>query len=252
MAGAAVLGRLTWRLATVRDVVAESHRAVTLVVDVDGWPGHRPGQHVDVRLTAEDGYQAQRSYSIASAPDDPALALTIELVEDGELSPWMTEVAAPGDTFELRGPVGGYFVWDGDDPAPVLLVAGGSGAVPLMAMARHRARRGIRTRMRMLYSARTAEDLLYRAELDRLARAEDGFEVVYTLTRAWPPGWTGLRRRVDGPMLADVAFPERQTSPAYVCGPTPFVEAVANSLVLLGHAPGRVRTERFGPTGGGP
>jgi ferredoxin-NADP reductase len=237
-------------VATVTSVAPESGRAATLVLDVDDWPGHRAGQHVDVRLTAEDGYQADRSYSIASAPDDPALALTVERIDDGEVSPWLTTVAQPGDGFELRGPIGGYFVWEGDEPDPVLLVAGGSGVVPLMAMARHRARRRIRARMRLVYSARSAQDLLYRAELDELAAAGDGFEVVYTLTRAAPPGWRGRRGRVDGEMLAEVSWPERLSSSAFVCGPTPFVEAVAGSLVLLGHPPGRVKTERFGPTGG--
>jgi ferredoxin-NADP reductase len=234
----------------VRSVAPETAGAATILVDVEDWPAHRAGQHVDVRLTAEDGYQAERSYSIASAPDDPAIALTVERIDAGEVSPWLTDVARPGDTFELRGPIGGYFVWDGDDPDPVLLVGGGSGVVPLVAMARHRARRKIRTRMRLLYSARSEDDVLYRAELDALAAGDDGFDVVYTFTREAPPGWDGYHRRVDGQMLADVIWPERLTSPAYVCGPTPFVEAVANSLVLLGHPPGRVKTERFGPTGG--
>jgi ferredoxin-NADP reductase len=250
MAGTAVLGRLTWRLAAVQEARPETPRAATLMLDVDDWPGHRPGQHVDVRLTAEDGYQAERSYSIASAPDDPFLALTVERIDDGEVSPWLTEVAGPGDSFELRGPVGGYFVWDGADPAPVLLVGGGSGVVPLMAMVRHRDRRHLRTAMRLLYSSRSEEDLLFRGELDTLAAAADGFEVTYTLTRESRPGWSGFRRRVDGQMLADVGFPERQRGLAFVCGPTPFVEAVSKSLVLLGYPPGLVKTERFGPTGG--
>jgi ferredoxin-NADP reductase len=249
VAGATVLGRLIWRLATVREVVRESAGAATLVLDVEDWPGHQPGQHVDVRLTAEDGYQAQRSYSIASAPDDP-LALTVVRIEDGDLSPWFTDVATRGDTFEIRGPIGGYFVWDGAEGLPTLLAAGGSGVVPLMAMARHRSRRRIPTRMRLLYSARSDADLLYRAELAALAAAGDGFEVFYTLTRSVPPGWEGFRGRVDGQMLADVAFPERWDAPAFVCGPTPFVESVAKSLVILGHPPGQVKTERFGPSGG--
>jgi ferredoxin-NADP reductase len=250
VARATVLGRLSWRVATVISVVPETSRAATLVLEVDDWPRHRPGQHVDVRLTAEDGYQAQRSYSIVSAPDDPIIALTVERIEDGEVSPWLTGVARPGDVFELRGPIGGYFVWDGEGSDPVLLVGGGSGVVPLVAMARHRARRALRTRMRLLYSARDEEGLLHRAELDQLAAAGDGFDVVYTLTRATPRGWAGYNRRVDGPMLAEVGVPGRQAGLAFVCGPTPFVEAVARNLVLLGHAPGRVKTERFGPTGG--
>jgi ferredoxin-NADP reductase len=250
VAGTAVLGRLSWRLATIKEVVAETPRAATLHLGVEDWPGHLAGMHVDVRLTAEDGYQAERSYSIASAPEDPFLTLTVERFDDGEVSPWLTEVAASGDSFELRGPVGGYFVWEGSDNDPVLLVGGGSGVVPLMSMVRHRARRSVRTRMRLLYSARFEEDVLYRSELDHLAATGDGFDVVYTFTRTSPPGWTGYQRRVDGQMLADVSFPERLSSPAFVCGPTPFVEAVSKNLVLLGHPPGRVKTERFGPTGG--
>jgi ferredoxin-NADP reductase len=250
VARTAVLGRLSWLTATVRDIVHENAQATTLALDVEDWPGHRPGQHVDVRLTAEDGYQAERSYSIASAPDDPALALTIERIDDGEVSPWMTDEAQVGDAFELRGPVGGYFVWDDSEPAPVLLVGGGSGVVPLMSMARHRIDRGVRTRMRMLYSARSADDLLYRAELDAMAEASDGFEVVFTLTRTWPPQWSGFRHRVDAQMLADVSYAERGTSPAFVCGPTSFVEAVSQGLLLVGYTAGRVKTERFGPSGG--
>lgn len=252
MAGTAVLGRLSWLLATVSEVVPETPRADTLLLEVEDRPSYRPGQHVDVRLTAEDGYQVERSYSIASAPDDPALALTVERIEEGEVSPWLTDIAVPGDSFELRGPVGGYFVWDGTDPNPVLLIGGGSGVVPLMSMARHRTRRGIGTRMRLLYSARYEEDLLYRGELDQMAAADDGFDIVYTLTRSAPADWPGLRRRVDAPMLSEVSFPERFNSPAFVCGPTPFVEAVSRNLVLLGHRPARVKTERFGPTGGAP
>ena len=251
MARAAVLGRLSWLVTTVTSVTPETDGAATLLLEVKDWPGHRPGQHVDVRLTAEDGYQTERSYSIASAPDDPTLALTVELIEDGEVSPWLTTVAGPGDQFELRGPIGGYFVWEGDEAGPVLLVGGGSGVVPLMSMIRHRARRRIRSRMRLVYSARAADDILYRAELDELAGEGDGFDVVCTLTRSAPPGWTGYRRRVDTQMLADVSWPDSGSGSAFVCGPTPFVEAVATSLVLLGHPPGRVKTERFGPTGGG-
>jgi ferredoxin-NADP reductase len=203
-----------------------------------------------VRLTAEDGYQAERSYSIASAPGDPYLGLTVERIADGEVSPWMTDEAQIGDTFELRGPIGGYFVWDDTDPSPVLLVGGGSGVVPLMSMVRHRARRRLHTRMRLLYSARSVGDLLYRAELDELAAAGDGFEVVYTLTRTLPPQWSGFRRRIDAQMLGDVSFAERGSSPTLVCGPTPFVEAVSMGLVLVGYEAGRVKTERFGPSGG--
>jgi ferredoxin-NADP reductase len=251
VARAAVLGRLTWHVVTVGSVVRESERAVTMTLESEERIAHRPGQHVDVRLTAEDGYQAERSYSIASAPDDPSVSLTVEQIPDGEVSPWLTTVAEPGDQFEVRGPVGGYFVWDDSDPAPVLLVGGGSGVVPLMSMVRHRGRRGIRTRMRLLYSARSEQDLLYREELDGIAGGGDGFDVVYTLTREAPPEWAGYRRRIDARMLAEVGLAGQATSTVFVCGPTPFVEAAAKSLVLLGHEPARVKTERFGPSGGG-
>ncbi len=251
MARTAILGRLTWRVVTVGSVAPETDRAVTLTLESEERITHRPGQHVDVRLTADDGYQAERSYSIASAPDDPSVSLTVERIPDGEVSPWLTTVAEPGDQFEVRGPVGGYFVWDDTDPAPVLLVAGGSGVVPLMSMARHRRRRGIRTRMRLLYSARREQDLLYRAELAEMAHAGDGFDAVYTLTREASPQWAGYRRRIDARMLAEVRLAERGASAVFVCGPTPFVEATANGLVLLGHEPSRVKTERFGPSGGG-
>jgi ferredoxin-NADP reductase len=224
----------------------ETTTVKTLVLDVDGWPGHRAGQHVDVRLTAEDGYQAQRSYSIASAPDGDRVELTVERVDDGEVSPYLTEEARPGDAFELRGPVGGYFVWDSDPGGAVLLVGGGSGVVPLIAMARQRAADGDEVPVRLLYSARGWDDVIYRDELERLAGG--GFDVVYTLTRSQPEGWTGYARRVDRELLAEVAPAELALT--FVCGPTPFVEAVAAALVELGHDPRRIKTERFGPTGG--
>jgi ferredoxin-NADP reductase len=246
VAGAAVLGRLTWQVATVAEVRPETPRTKTLVLEVPEWEGHRAGQHVDVRLTAEDGYQAQRSYSIASASDDGSLELTVELIDDGEVSPYLTGEARPGDVFEVRGPIGGYFVWDPNPGGEVLLVGGGSGIVPLMAMARQRAADGNDVPTRLLYSARSWDDVIYRDELARLA--DDGFEVAYTLTRKQPEGWKGYSRRVDRQLLAEVA-PE-QLSLAFVCGPTPFVETVAQALVDLGHEPSRVKTERFGPTGG--
>jgi ferredoxin-NADP reductase len=244
--GTAVLGRLTWRVATVAEIRPETPRVKTLALDVPGWEGHRAGQHVDVRLTAEDGYQAQRSYSIASSADGRRVELTVERIDDGEVSPYLTEEAMTGDQFEIRGPVGGYFVWDSRAGGPVLLVCGGSGVVPLMAMARQRAANGDRITTRLLYSARSWEDVIYRDELTELAG--NGFDVVYTLTRAQPDGWTGYSRRVDRELLAEVA-PE-ELALAFVCGPTPFVEAVAQALVELGHDPSRVKTERFGPTGG--
>jgi ferredoxin-NADP reductase len=231
--------------------VDETPRVKTLVLAVPGWPGHRPGQHVDVRLTADDGYQAQRSYSIASAPDDPdRVALTVERIEGGEVSPYLVDELAEGDQLELRGPIGGYFVWDVETGGPLLLVAGGSGVCPLMAMLRHRAARGSRVPARLLYSSRSLEDVIYKAELDRLAGRRDGLEVVHTLTRSRPSDWPGYARRIDRDMLAEVGFPPQERPLCLICGPTPLVEAVAATLVELGHPPDRVKTERFGPTGG--
>ena len=222
----------------------------TLALDAPEWQGHRAGQHVDVRLTAEDGYQAQRSYSIASAPEDGRLLLTVEELEDGEVSPYLTEELRVGDKLELRGPIGGYFVWEAAEGGPVLLVGGGSGVVPLMAMARHRTATGSDARMRLLYSSRRLEEVIYALELERLVARGDGFEVVHTLTREQPPGWSGYARRVDAAMLGEVAFAPTESPIAFVCGPTGFVESVANALLGLGYPPQRVKTERFGPTGG--
>ncbi len=249
---------IAWRLATVVDVVTETPRARTLVLDVPGWPGHRAGQHVDVRLTADDGYQTQRSYSIASAPEDGRIALTVERLDDGEVSPYLTDVLGGGDRLELRGPIGGHFVWEFALGGPLLLVAGGSGIVPLMAMLRHRAAAlataDVRTRhrvpVRLLYSSRRWDDVFYRGELARLAEDDETLEVALTFTREPPPGWTGFRRRIDRMMLAEVAWPPGERPHVFVCGPTPLVEAVAASLVELGHDPAFVKTERFGPTGG--
>ena len=244
MAGTAVLGRLTWLPATFAEIRAETPRVKTLVFDVPGWPGHRAGQHLDVRLTAEDGYQAARSYSIAaSAPG--WVELTVERIEDGEVSPYLTGEALPGDRLEVRGPVGGYFVWDPDPGGPALLVGGGSGVVPLMSMIRQRAADGDDVPTRLIYSARTWDDVIYREELERPA---PGLDVVYTLTREQPDGWTGFARRVDRDLLAEAA-PE-EPALTFVCGPTPFVEAVAEAFVDLGRDPLRIKTERFGPTGG--
>jgi len=245
VAGAALLGRLTWLAAEVVDAVQETPRVRTLVLEADGWDGHRAGQHVDVRLTAEDGYQAERSYSIASAPGEP-VAVTVEELEDGEVSPYLVSQAREGDRFEIRGPIGGYFVWDGSGDAPVLLVAGGSGIVPLMSMIRHRARTGSRTPTRLLYSSRSYEDVIYRAELDEPA---DGLEVFQTLTRSQPPGWTGYARRIDAEMLGEVAFPAGDGPRVFVCGSTRFVDTAADGLVAMGYPPQSIRTERFGATG---
>jgi len=246
---------VAWQVATVVDVLTETARTRTLVLDLPGWPGHRAGQHVDVRLTAEDGYQAQRSYSIASAPEDARVALTVDRLREGEVSPYLTGVLRAGDRLELRGPIGGYFVWDVALGGPLLLVAGGSGIVPLMAMLRHRAAaletadllRGVPARL--LYSSRRWDEVIYAAELARLAEDDATLEIAFTFTRESPPGWTGFRRRIDRMMLAEVAWPPSEHPHVFVCGPTPLVEAAAAALVDLGHDPALVKTERFGPTG---
>ncbi|MGZ4308435.1 MAG: ferredoxin reductase [Gaiellaceae bacterium] len=225
---------------------AETPRVRTLELDVPGWPGHRAGQHLDVRLTAEDGYQAERSYSIASAPGD-GVAITVERLDDGEVSPYLVDEAREGDRVEVRGPIGGYFVWDGDEPEPVLLVGGGSGVVPLAAMARRRAQVSSAAPMKLLVSSRTIEDVIYREELETLAG--DGFEVVHTLTRSQPPGWTGYSRRIDPELLADVAWPASESPRVYVCGSTRFVDAAADGLLQAGYDARWIRTERFGATG---
>jgi ferredoxin-NADP reductase len=237
MERAAILGRLSWLVAEVVEIVAETPRVASIVLDVPGWPGHQAGQHVDIRLTAEDGYQAQRSYSIASAVDRHRLALTVERVEDGEVSPFLVDDLMVGDHFELRPALGG----------PLQLIGGGSGIVPLMAMIRAGGRHPA-IQSRLLYSARTFEDIIYREELE----ATIGVEVTRTLTRDRPSSWTGLKRRVDRAMLEDVTWPPADNPLTFVCGPTGFVESVAGSLVELGHDPQGVRTERFGPTGGPP
>jgi ferredoxin-NADP reductase len=245
MAGTTVRRRLTWQLGTVGSLTDETAAVRTIALDVPDWPGHRAGQHLDVRLTAEDGYRAERSYSIASAPGEP-VEITVERLDDGEVSPYLTGELRAGDELELRGPIGGYFVWDPADGGPLMLLAGGSGIVPLRAVLRHRERTGSAVPVRLLYSARSWEDVIYRDELDALG---DGVEVIHTLTRRQPPGWTGYARRVDAPMLAEVAWPAGQAPLAYACGPTSFVEAVAGGLVGLGYPAQRVKTERFGATG---
>ena len=239
--------RIAWQLARVVEVRTETARTTSIVLDAADWPGHLAGQHVDVRLTADDGYQAERSYSIASAPEHPRLAITVERLDDGEVSPYLTETLQPEDELELRGPIGGYFVWDPPaDMGPLLLLAGGSGVVPLRAMLRHRARIGSSVPVRLLYSVRRLPDVIYHSEL---TAEPDGVQVSYTLTRQQPPGWTGYARRVDQAMITELAWPEGQMPLAYVCGPTNFVEAVAADLVALGYPPQRVKTERFGATG---
>jgi ferredoxin-NADP reductase len=237
--------RLEWRRAQVREVIVETSRVKSLRLPVDGWQGDLQGQHVDIRLTAEDGYQAQRSYSIASPPEDEFVTLTVERVEKGEVSPYLVEELRSGDQFELRGPIGGYFVWTIAIGGPLCVVAGGSGVAPLMAMLRHRDRRNSRIPAVLLYSSRNLEDVIYRKELDAMARRDPDLQVVGTLTRKQPD-----RRRIYTSMLADVCFPPDRNPKIYVCGPTPFVEDVSSFLVELGHDAMAVKTERFGPTGG--
>jgi len=217
---------------------------VTIELEPPGWPGHLAGQHLDVRLTAEDGYTAERSYSIASAPNEQ-LAITVERLENGEVSPYLTDELRAGDQLELRGPIGGYFVWEPTDDGPLMLLAGGSGVVPLRSMLRHRLRAGSDVPARLLYSSRTLPDVIYRGELDHYG---DGVQVICTLTRSQPPGWTGYSGRVNPAMLAQAVWPASQHPLAFVCGPTTFVEAVAENLIGLGYPPERIKAERFGGT----
>ena len=241
-------GRLTWRIGEVVETRPATPRTKSLFLEVPGWEGHTAGQHVDVRLTAEDGYQAQRSYSIASAPEEKRLELIVERLDDGEVSPYLTDELRPGDRIEIRGPVGGYFVWEPSHGGPLLLVGGGSGVVPLMAMIRLRSAAGSDVDTRLLFSSRAWEDVIYREELERCNG--DGVRVVHTLTRTRPPDWTGYARRIDAEMLAEVGPGPDERPRVYVCGPTTFVEAVAEALVQFGHDPRAIKTERFGATGG--
>jgi ferredoxin-NADP reductase len=245
---AALPGRLNWQLADVVEHVDETPRVRSIILDYPGWPGHRAGQHVDVRLTAPDGYQAQRSYSIASAPADSNLVLTVERLDDGEVSPYLTDELRPGDELELRGPIGGYFVWEEQLGGPLLLLAGGSGIVPLRSMLRHRGATASTVPVRLLYSARAQGEVIYRDELAQLAT--DDVDIRFTLTREQPEGWRGYRRRIDRELLEEVAWPAQERPLVYICGPTAFVEVAASTLVELGHDAKRIRTERFGPTGG--
>ena len=242
--------RLEWRRTEVRQVIVETSRVKSLFLEAAGWPGHLPGQHVDVRLTGEDGYQAQRSYSLASPAEGELVALTVERVENGEVSPHLVDEIRIGDQFELRGPIGGYFVWTVTMGGPLCLIAAGSGIAPLMAMLRHRDRQRARVPAVLLYSARSVEDVIYRKELDTMARRDPDLRVVGALTRQQPEGWTGYRRRIDKLVLADACFPPERNAKIYVCGPTPFVEDVSGFLVELGHDGATIKTERFGPTGG--
>ncbi len=244
--------RLEWQLAQVREMVAETYRVKSLVLQVPNLLGHLPGQHLDIRLTGDDGYQAQRSYSIASPPEDELLTLTVERVTDGEVSPYLVDNLRAGDQLELRGPIGGHFVWTVAARGPLWLLAGGSGIVPLMAMLRHRARRKLHASALLLYSSRSLEDVIYRQELDMMVRGDPNLRVVNTLTRKQPEEWKGRRGRIDKALLAEVGFPPQLKSNIFVCGSSPFVEDVSGFLVELGHDPLLIKTERFGPSGGQP
>jgi ferredoxin-NADP reductase len=245
MARAAVRGRLTWQVARVGEVTDETAAARTIMLEVPHWPGHRAGQHLDIRLTAEDGYTAERSYSIATAPGEP-VAITVQWLDGGEVSAYLTREVRPGDQMEVRGPIGGYFVWEAGDTSPLLLVAGGSGIVPLRSILRHRQRSASTVPARLLYSARSLPDTIYRGELGSWG---DSVSVIQTLTRSQPPGWIGHAGRVDGALLAEAAWPVSANPLAFVCGPTSFVESIADGLIALDYPASRVKTERFGGTG---
>ena len=251
MARAAVLGRLSWLVADVVDIRDETATARTLVLKVAGWPGHLAGQHVDVRLTAPDGYVAERSYSIASAPDGELVELTVQFVSDGEVSSYLIGEARVGDQIELRGPIGGWFVWRPAQAEPVLMLAGGSGLVPLMSMIRSRTSGGSRAPFRLIYSAREPADALYTSELSGLAAdAAAGVDVSWVWTRRAPSGSPRPPGRIDRDLLEHAGWPPELDPTTYICGPTGFVELAAELLIDLGHDPARIRTERFGPTGG--
>ena len=248
MARAAIPGRLNWQLGSVIELIQENARVKNIALELPGWSGHRAGQHVDVRLTAPDGYQAQRAYSIASGPEDGYLSLTVERLDDGEVSPYLTDELRAGDELELRGPIGGYFVWDDAPSGPVLLVAGGSGIVPFRSMLRHRVARSSDVAVRLLYSARSLDDVIYREELMRLA-ASGEVDIRFTLTREWPEGWRGHRGRIDRELLQQISWRPDEQPLSFICGPSAFVETAASALVQIGHSAARIKTERFGPTG---
>jgi ferredoxin-NADP reductase len=242
---------LTWQIASIAEIKSETPKVKTFTLRLPAWMRHRAGQHYDIRLTAEDGYQAQRSYSIASEPErEGQVDITVERIEDGEVSSYLHDVALKGDRIEVRGPIGGYFVWEASQSEPVLWIAGGSGVVPLMAMIRHRAAAASHTPAALLYSSRHFEDIIYYNELDQLSKANDGLQIFNTLTRSQPGGWKGYARRIDEAMLKEVATPLGRSVQVYICGPTLMVEAAANALVKIGIDSNQIRTERFGPTGG--
>lgn len=250
MAGAAVRRRLTWSIGDVVNVIDENPTVRSIVLEVAGWPGHLPGQHVDIRLTAEDGYQAQRSYSLSAPADGESVTITVELVAEGEVSPYLNRELRVGDRMEIRGPIGGYFVWEPSGSRPLFLIGGGSGVVPLMAMIRTRSKVGSTLPARYLASARSFDRLIYFDELASLAANDQGLIPTHTLTRSHPDDWAGPTRRVDTDMLSARGFDPTDYPEMFVCGPTGFVETVSEYLVDIGHRPEHIRTERFGPSGG--
>jgi ferredoxin-NADP reductase len=242
---------IQWQLAQVKAVHPETPTVKTFTLTIPAWVQHRSGQHYDVRLTAPDGYQAQRSYSIASEPERTGeIDLTVERLDDGEVSPYLHDVLVPGDQVELRGPLGGYFVWEATLGGPLLLIAGGSGVVPLMAMLRHRKAQDSTIRTRLLYSVRTPQEIIYHDELSRLSEQDSQLDVIYTYTRQVPTNWQGYARRIDERMLREVLQPFEGNACIYICGPTALVEVAANTLAAIGIAGASIRTERYGPTGG--
>lgn len=242
---------LNWQIASITNIKSETANVKSFTLALPLWLRHRAGQHYDIRLTAEDGYQAQRSYSIASEPErDGEVEITVERIEDGEVSTYLHDVAIAGDRIEVRGPIGGYFVWETSMQEPLLLIAGGSGVVPLMSMLRHRAAAGTRNPASLLYSSRSFEDIIYYNEMETLRSANNGLQIFHTLTRSQPPGWKGYTRRIDADMLREVARPLGSSLKVFICGPTLLVEAAANALVKVGVSSEQIRTERFGPTGG--
>ena len=242
---------LNWQIASIKDIKPETTNVKSFTLTLPAWMRHRAGQHYDIRLTAEDGYQAQRSYSIASEPErEGEVDITVERINDGEVSSYLHDVLVPGDRIEARGPIGGYFVWEATMDEPLLLIAGGSGVVPLISMLRHRAAAGAKNSTSLLYSSRNFEDIIYYHELEKLRSANNGVQVFHTLTRSQPPGWKSYSRRIDQDMLKEVAQPLGRAVQVFICGPTLLVESAANGLVQIGINSNQIRTERFGPTGG--
>lgn len=242
---------ITWQIASITKIKPETAAVKTFTLKLPDWMRHRAGQHYDIRLTAEDGYQAQRSYSIASEPErEGEVDITVERIQDGEVSTYLHDVVVPEDRIEARGPIGGYFVWEATMIDPLLLIAGGSGVVPLMSMIRHRAAAGARNPAALLYSSRSLEDVIFYDELERLRSTDPGLQVFHTLTRSQPAGWKGYARRIDEVMLKEVAGPLGRAAQVFICGPTLMVESAANALVRIGINSSQIRTERFGPTGG--